>query len=95
MQGPSDADICIRAVAEGPTNEDGDQHFVVSDTEGGGRGAEVADAVRYMNGADHQWTTQDRKELRQQEETDDRHLKSVPEFGAVHAWTSWDGDFVQ
>ena len=41
------------------------------------------DAVRYVNGADHLWTAQDRAELREQEKNGAKFPESTPEFDAV------------
>ena len=40
---------------------------------GGGRSAEVADAVRFLRGAEHLWTARERAELRRQEENDAKY----------------------
>ena len=65
LLGPEDADFCNKLFAASARDERGDGKFVLLDTEEGGRGAEVGDAVRYVNGADHLWTARDRVELRQ------------------------------
>ena len=70
MLGPEDANICIESFAEGARDEFGCRKFVLLEDEGEGRGADVADAVRFVTGADHVWTARDGAELRQQEETD-------------------------
>ena len=79
LLGPNGADICIRALAEGARDERGVKKKVLIDTEGGGgRGAEVADAIHKTNGADHLWMTEDRKELRHQEETGATYSELIP-----------------
>ena len=83
LHGPEDADIRIKSFAEGARDECGGEQFVLLDTEGGGRGAQVTHAVRYINGADHLWTAQDRAELRQQEKNDAKFPELILEFDAV------------
>ena len=89
LLGPEDADICIKSYAEGARDESGARKLVLLDAEEGGLGAEVADAVRFFNGADLR-TAQDCSELRQQEENDAEYPELIPEFDAVYAWTSRD-----
>ena len=43
LLGPEDADICIKSFGEGARAEGGCRKFVLLDTEGGSRGAEVAE----------------------------------------------------
>ena len=76
--------------AENARDECGGKKFVLLDTERGGRGAQVADAVRYINGADHLWTAEDRDELREQEKSDARNRELLLEFDVVYARTSRD-----
>ena len=90
LLGPEDADICMESFAESTRDEGGGKKFVKLDSEGGGPGAEVADAVLKINGADHLWTARGRAELSQQEMTRAKYPELIPEFDAIYTWTSRD-----
>ena len=67
---------CIRSLAENARDEGCYSRFVLINMprgQGGGGGAEVADAVRYANRADHSWTPRERVDLRRQEENDAKY----------------------
>ena len=75
-----DADISIRSHAETARDDRGHSRFAVLDAPQGerwGRGAEVADAVRYINGADDLQTARERAELRRQEQNDAKYPENV------------------
>ena len=48
--------------------------------DGGGRGLEMADAMRYINDTDHLWTGRERTEFRRQEENDAQYPENEREL---------------